>query len=863
MKKFITLFIIILQLFILAYANEICFTPDGGGKYIYCNNNEFITREQLADSSGFNPTYLMTNQDMREGKYTLYFSHINRTELKNLAEYDTSDVPKDLSDEKKKYFSDIMYPGFAIEVDVSFTANADTTIKITSLGFEVQKVRNYYYTNRLINYEDSWGCLNAVSDYFKMPIYTQNSELKYEPNIFPEKEIFIKKGETVWLSKYIENYEAVGWLKPVHLLCDFEIINGGCDIKIGAFRSKTELRDRSGLSEKAAHGRFWRDGQYKGIADTLPSVSTNLSFEIDDSFNSGDLLPVKIFNQYLPNGLEVSEWLTHINPQHDANARRIAAENDIITLYYKDSEKLKLYDKNYTGEKNDVWIFNPYYSNTRLGGNPNFKLDPSKYNVKKSAGLANYCVKTNYNIKIKNNGEKARFFNYNAKCTSNIITYITNADGTLQNPYLTAKGYKNDAELETLCTKELPPGETTEFTLTVFLPINYVGGIRNSFAITDEKKEIQYFEDMKQGNVKDIKFTGKNYITYKNGVFYISENNKDFKTIQADEKVKEIFQMEENAYKIVSVGNKYFVMYKDFAETPAFYSGMTSHVSYVYVLDENFKLTDTIKFRDGFPFMVSYAGKNYYIRSDRTWTSQDLKKWKTGDFFDEGEFSLPFDNGSGIILLAKVGGETYLSPDNGKNYYMIRYPDGDKKPRYIDVLGDLYFYAENNMLYTSSDGIEWTSFDAEEKIVKLSRQENNFIVNDSIEIPASAPALKKRLIFNSELIKFSGKTFENTTDLLVPAKEILSKSNLEYTLSKDNKTLTIKADNNTFEFHGGSNIAIKKGKRKDEKNYLKNSCVIKNGELLIPVYDVFSCLGLECEYFENSKCYVIKTFEAF
>lgn len=872
MKKISASFLIIFCIGLVSlgvYAADLKFTPDGGGKYIYCNNQEFITREQLADY-GLKPSYIMTGTELEKGKYTLYFSHINRTELKHSTPYDPLDAPQDMTEEEKSYYSDIKYPGFAIEVDACFKAREDTEIKITALGFEVQKPRNYYYTNRLINYEDSWGCLNAVCDYFKTPIYTQGSEYKYEPKSFKEKTFTVKKGETVWLSDYIDGYEAVGWLKPVHLLCDFEILHGETDIKIAAVRSYGTLGDRSGIKENAADGRYIRDGQYKGIADSLPSVTAPLEFEIDDTTEDAAPLPVTVYNQYTAaaGGAETTEWLTHINPQNDRSTVRTAAESDLLTLKYYDPEKAKLYSDEYEGERNEgeensVWIFNPFYSDTREGGNPNFPLDTSKYNVKKSASLANYCVRTNYDIKITNSGEKTRYFNYNAKCTSNLLAYISE-NGTPQKPYITAKGYSDTSRWDTLCTKELPAGETAEFTLTVFLPINYTGGIHNTFTITDSETPISFYEDLKQGTVRDPDFTGKNYVRYANGNFYVSDSlNTGETVIPADEDVKKIFALDQNAYRILYYGGHYFVMYKDFAETPAFYSNMTKYVSSVYVLDENFKLCDTLKFKHGFPYMLSYAGGKVYIRSDKTRMSEDLKHWKAADFFDEGGFSLPLDNGSGVILLPKTGGDTYLSPDGGENYYKISFPEGGKPPRYIDCFGDLYFYAEGSMLYTSSDGISWDSFDAGEKITSLSREGGEFIINKTAKYTPNVKPLKKQMILNSELISFDGETRENPSDLLVPSDELLERAGIEHSYSKDKRTLTIKTDEKTIELHAGSNAVITKGSHKsgksgkDEKEYMDNTCILSGGTLLIPAADVFSALGCSVSYIEASKCFII------
>ena len=52
-------------------APDLKFTPDGGGYYIYCNNNEFIRRRDLSDTSNPNPEYLMNKRKI----HTLFFTY--------------------------------------------------------------------------------------------------------------------------------------------------------------------------------------------------------------------------------------------------------------------------------------------------------------------------------------------------------------------------------------------------------------------------------------------------------------------------------------------------------------------------------------------------------------------------------------------------------------------------------------------------------------------------------------------------------------------------------------------------------------------------------------------------------------------
>ena len=52
--------------------SKMIFSKDTDGKYIYCNNREFIYREDLADNSNDNPKYIMNNDNLAKDKYTIF-----------------------------------------------------------------------------------------------------------------------------------------------------------------------------------------------------------------------------------------------------------------------------------------------------------------------------------------------------------------------------------------------------------------------------------------------------------------------------------------------------------------------------------------------------------------------------------------------------------------------------------------------------------------------------------------------------------------------------------------------------------------------------------------------------------------------
>ena len=72
MKKLIfTLLLLCLFMGINVSAEELMFQPVGGGKFIYCNNQEGIFDTTLLN--GENPTYIMNNENLTED--VIYFTH--------------------------------------------------------------------------------------------------------------------------------------------------------------------------------------------------------------------------------------------------------------------------------------------------------------------------------------------------------------------------------------------------------------------------------------------------------------------------------------------------------------------------------------------------------------------------------------------------------------------------------------------------------------------------------------------------------------------------------------------------------------------------------------------------------------------
>ena len=167
-------------------APDLKFSPDGGGKFIYCNNNEGILKTHLTDSSNPTPEYIMKNTDLGTDRYSLYLSFINRTETR----FSTTNV--------------IDEQGFDIELDVELFAKENAVLRVNSVGFCVTDYDTFYENGVPTKKDLPWSSLKAVADFTQRPIYVQNSSKKYIPKKFSPKES-LQKAKLSGFRKLLKN----------------------------------------------------------------------------------------------------------------------------------------------------------------------------------------------------------------------------------------------------------------------------------------------------------------------------------------------------------------------------------------------------------------------------------------------------------------------------------------------------------------------------------------------------------------------------------------------------------------------------------------------------------------------------------
>lgn len=710
-------------------AQPLKFTEAGGGTFIYSNNHEAINREHLADKSNPTPEYIMNNYGLEKGKYAMYVSHLNRTDILN----DDGTVKEE---------------GFDIEADAQFKALSDTKITFTAAGMSSAGAATYYENGVPVRAEDNWGCINAVADYMQRPIREQFTGREYIPGDFKAVTITIKKGESFYLSEIIDNYTAVTWLKPVQLLADFEILSGKADVNVLAVKSNGTLGDRSELPKEIAHGKYHRDRCHLGISKTLPAVySDKLSYTIDDTVLSGTYLPVTVYNQFVPSGNTVTSWATNLNPQTDMWSKAICAESDLIKLEYYDPSKLDYYGKNIKkNEKSDTWYFDSTHSDTAewIDGcgvkkedyKPNYELSTEGNNDEYGCHLGNYGVSTNYRVEIKNTSAKTRYFNYLMNAYSNYLVNIKDEKGNYVGDYTLAKGTTDERTTDVMACVELPAGKTTSFVIEVILPMNGTGGVFNSFMITDlpynladeEKKA----DTVKTWQIDNQYFTGSEYYKWEDGDILTTKDGVNWTAHKLNDTTKKIFDGRWYDFKIQKAGNGYMAKaYRYQSDELSYYTNFLQYYSDVYTLDANFNVTGQYQFGE-FPTDATYAKNRYFIRAGgKTYFSYNGNHWRQMDT----EYSMPVDNG-GFYAAAVKDGEYYVT-ENGEDFKKIVYPgaidDGEQTvmdpPLYIDVIGDYYYYIDGRNLYLSKNAVSWTKKDAGENIYSLDYVNGEILAN--------------------------------------------------------------------------------------------------------------------------------------
>lgn len=589
---------------ISASAADITFTPEGGGKWIYCNNPERIRNRDLMNSDENPPSYIMNNENLGPDLYDFLICHINAT--------DTNDG---------------YGMGYNIELDIELTAVEDSEITINKAFFETPLDEAYIYSDGTWAKEmNKAGCLHGLASFLGVNLTELNGSWLYEAQEYESVTIELKKGETIWLSQYMDGYRPVAFAKPVQIMGEIAINSGKMNFNVAAFKSGEEIGDRSSFTPDAAFGKYAYDRTQKGIADTLPKVNVNLQYTIDYSYKDGDYIENKVFNQYVKEGNVTDAWCSNLNPQDDIWSKSISVESDLLTMRYTDDSKLTYYgSKVKKNKKNNIWTWDPFHSDTTYYEGdvtwyteeeyvPNYQLSEKRSNQGYACSMGNYGVTESYNLKVKNITDTDKYFEYMVETVSNVAVFVEDEDGR-HSGFL--KGENWEAKKDTMASMLIPAKSEKEFSVNFVLPINYVGGIRNSFRICNESHMGKTYEDYinEPRAAKGPMTTG-----------VIASEVKD----SLPQEVKDIIHGNYDCYELVKSDTGYMLRWMAWDGSPYYCASYWDRVKTIYFLDENYNIVDRYRFDklarlglfyDGYYYIEDADGNRFKSSDGQTWES--------------------------------------------------------------------------------------------------------------------------------------------------------------------------------------------------------------------------------------------------
>ena len=246
-----------------------------------------------------------------------------------------------------------------------------------------------------------------------------------------------------------------------------------------------------------------------------------------------------------------------------------------------------------------------------------------------------------------------------------MIAYETGADG--EKAYAYVKDLTGEKVTDNMLSHKIPPNSSEEFKFSLILPVNYNGGIKNELVITDEniqavdfeKKKAQTEEEHKQN---DYRSTNVFYGDYVESIFPRFPEETDEKVWKS-----------RSGFEYLRGRDNGIIRWRAWDGAPEWYYNLWGHVSTVYMLDEEYNITNSYTF-PSLPCGASYDEEYFYIKTarDGVFKSNDGAEWiKTDEslpnyvpYYDldrASEWAVPeLENGWDLGLrLKNISGDGY------------------------------------------------------------------------------------------------------------------------------------------------------------------------------------------------------------
>jgi hypothetical protein len=467
--------------------------PNREGTYIYDNNHEALSQENvvnLTDEELNGRSWIMTNRNLKPGKYIIFASHNNETIFKTYADKFIHDNTDDESIQNA-----IKVEPFNIYLDAQITSNNGAKVTLENAGYWVSTNKTLPDVSTNPPTLESWAAINAFADYTGETIEQievkdhvlngENMQYKvgypYKPHQRKKNNVQLQfENNQCWLSQGLEEmyeriYDDQIYLdvctigERVFFVAELTVegnSSSSIDINIGALKqigdSISESRYVNGI---IGDGKYVDEQQVKGIAYANPVNECELQYEINDDTT---YLPINVSNcnnSYEVYNLGTKEFITYGAPKGDIyeDTRYNYVENDMF---------------NYDYDGYNYNIFDGWYVHNN-----------------KSYNFGNYGVKNIYKIRINNTSDDDKEFvyemttasNYMAKLTAQTEDGIVTVDGPKsrnENEYVIHKPHEaHQKEAVDICSAVLPANKVTDLVLEVWSPTNVMGSLGNRFLI--------------------------------------------------------------------------------------------------------------------------------------------------------------------------------------------------------------------------------------------------------------------------------------------------------------------------------------------------------------------------------------------
>lgn len=829
-----------------AEAIPIEFHKYGGGQFIYCNNPEFLTPNDLSTDENPTPTYMMKNENLEPDNYSVFFCCYNWTD-------------------------------FDIEPDIEFVSD-DAVITINSVGYYIPQEYDY------------WDCIGAWSDFMGINIRTFNNYQEYVPyQGIDLPQTFTLDGGSEWINKFIYNYEPVSPKVTFNMLVNFTIESGTADVNFAALKNYDTVGGRSHHVEDAASGTYKNDTSIKGIeTESLPIVEADLDIEITADTENGEKLPVKVFNQYFPEGNESDFWMTNINPSRDMYlySKGVAAGSDMLSFKFEDDAKEQYYGENIV-ERDNVFVFDIYHYNT-LGYEsgmpwekedhiPNDAMDETLDinnlpNIDWQFNLGNFGVTNRYNLTITNSDDVPRTLNYmlETSVSSNIVIVRDNKGRMLNpytlkttNPFALCKGTHYEKTEDCMFSVTVPAHQTREYTVDVILPTNCYGGIINYLIADDyeylEMPELTEFPEFTEFyDYKNSFFNGKRLMKWEDGMLY-AYNAEKWQRLRLPESAQEIFASRSEDMRIVKTPSGYAARFAAWDEY-GYNIADTSSENKIYLFDDKFEYIDTVEFNAYVSDMVYADNAVYVMAGDKYISTDGITFNKLNDSYD-----MPRTNGSYSIF--KKNNDFYMTGAGGLSKLCFE----SNGPYEIYSSGGIFYRLlswknydtdtdTGNVIAVSADGVNWAEVWLPNRLLKIKNMEyhdntlyiyckyETFVFEDII------PEDNIKVNLNNEFLVFDVPAKIISDRTMVPLRFIFEKLNAKVTWVDETREIILKGDDTDITLQIDSNIALVNG----EETEIDVPPVIDNGKTLIPIRFLAENLGYDVEWNQEQQMAVIR-----